>query len=290
MRGGQWQVLYLLRGLRESGVESILLARRNAPLFERASQEGFAVGAISPASVIREGRKADLVHAHDARSHTLALGVRRSPVVVARRVAFPVKRSLLSRFKYSFPRRFIAVSEFVRNGLLEAGVPGDRITVIPDGAAVPPLQARGDRVVSPLFRDPAKGTDLVRAAAELAGVEVTYSEDLIEDLTRARLFVYITYSEGLGSAAVQAMAAGVPVVASRVGGLPEVVEDGVTGLLVDNHADQIAAAMRTVLGNPLLASGFGAQGRLRFERLFTLPAVLGKTIEVYGEVIACGKS
>jgi starch synthase len=86
------------------------------------------------------------------------------------------------------------------------------------------------------------------------------------------------------------MAAGVPVVASRVGGLTEVVEDGVTGLLVENRAEQIAAAMNAILQNPSMAASFREQGRLRFERLFTLPIVVAKTIEVYKEVIACGRS
>ena len=45
------------------------------------------------------------------------------------------------------------------------------------------------------------------------------------------MFVYITESEGLGSAVLLAMAAGTPVIASRVGGLPEAIEDGVNGLL-----------------------------------------------------------
>src|SRR5262245_4857048 len=118
MRGGQWQVLYLLRGLREAKVESTLLARKGAPLFERASEEGFIVSALSPTSVIRESSKVDLMHAHDARAHILALAARGAPLIVARRVAFPVKRSFLSRLKYRFPQRFIAVSEFVRNGLV----------------------------------------------------------------------------------------------------------------------------------------------------------------------------
>ena len=290
MRGGQWQVLYLLRGLREAKVECTLLARSGTPLFKRTSEEGFGVSALSPASVIRESSKVDLLHAHDARAHTLALAARGAPLIVSRRVAFSVKRSLLSRLKYRFPLRFIAVSEFVRNSLVSAGVPCEKIKVVRDGAAVPQRRASGNRVVTPLFRDRAKGTSLVRDAAALAGVDVTYSEDLMSDLARACLFVYITHSEGLGSAAIQAMAAGVPVVASRVGGLPEVVDDGVTGLLVDNDPDKIAAAMNTILRDPMLAANFGDQGRLRFERMFTLPIMVGKTIEVYREVIACGKS
>ena len=290
MRGGQWQVLYLLRGLRESGWDSTLLARRQAPLYSRALEERFDVRPLSLVSVIREAGRADLVHAHDARSHTLALAARGTPLVVARRVAFPVRRSLLSRVKYQWPRRYIAVSEFVRRGLLEAGVSEDRITVIPDCAAVMACRAAVDLVVTPLFEDRAKGTGLVRAAAAMAGVDVRYSQDLAADLARARLFVYITYSEGLGSAVIQAMAAGVPVVASRVGGLPEVVEDGVTGLLVGNRAEEIAAAMKTILADPALAARLGAQGRQRCERLFALSAVVARTIQVYSEVIACGKS
>ncbi len=57
------------------------------------------------------------------------------------------------------------------------------------------------------------------------------------------MFVYITRSEGLGSAILLAMSAGVPVVASNIGGIPEIVVDGESGLLVENDAAQIAAAI-----------------------------------------------
>ena len=58
------------------------------------------------------------------------------------------------------------------------------------------------------------------------------------------LFLYITHSEGLGSAVLLAMAAGVPVIASNVGGLPEIVEHERTGLLTENTAQAIANAIR----------------------------------------------
>ena len=102
--------------------------------------------------------------------------------------------------------------------------------------------------------DPMKGDDLVRQAAALAGFQVQFSDNLERDLPSAGLLIYITRSEGLGSAALMAMAYGVPVVASRVGGLPEIVIDGETGILTSNEPEAIgdavirALALREVLG------------------------------------------
>ena len=70
------------------------------------------------------------------------------------------------------------------------------------------------------LEDPAKGRDLVERAAVAAGVPIVLSQDLNADLQNASLFLYISRSEGLGSAALLAMSLGVPVIASRVGGLP----------------------------------------------------------------------
>ncbi|MBE0477485.1 MAG: glycosyltransferase family 4 protein [Coriobacteriia bacterium] len=71
-------------------------------------------------------------------------------------------------------------------------------------------------------------------------------------------------SEGLGHSAMEGMALGVPVVASRVGGLPEVVEDGVTGLLVPpSDPNALAGAILTLLADPERARRMGEAGRVR---------------------------
>ena len=72
MRGGQWQVLRLMEGLAAAGVESTLLARAGAPLYDAARKQGWHVRAARPPRAIGCLRGHDLVHAHDARSHTLA--------------------------------------------------------------------------------------------------------------------------------------------------------------------------------------------------------------------------
>ena len=73
MRGGQWQVLYLLRELKRRGVDALLLCPRVSPLYEAAQAAGLAVRALRWFDVARLGSKFDLAHAHDARAHTLAL-------------------------------------------------------------------------------------------------------------------------------------------------------------------------------------------------------------------------
>jgi glycosyltransferase involved in cell wall biosynthesis len=282
MRGGQWQVLRLIEGLKAAGIESTLLAREGAPLYAAARQRGWTVQPLGLAKLLIESRRHDLVHAHDARSHTLGAVVRGRPLVVARRVAFPVG----SRWKYARAARYIAVSEFVKRVLIEGGVPPGKIAVVYDG--VPLLEpARGDAVLTLAnAADPAKGAPLAAEAARLADVALKPSANFEADLFGARLFVYVTHSEGLGSAALLAMSAGVPVVASRTGGLPEAVRDGETGLLVENDPPAIAAAIRRLLDDPALARRMGCAGRRAVETQFTVERMVGRTMEVYRQVLA----
>ena len=82
--------------------------------FKAAAAAGFRGRLGRLAIVARHVQEhADIVHAHDARAHTLAAIAARAPFVVSRRVAFPVKRSLLSQWKYRQAKRYLAVSQFV---------------------------------------------------------------------------------------------------------------------------------------------------------------------------------
>src|SRR5207302_9102945 len=90
MRGGQWQVLRLIAGLAAEGVQSTLLARKDAPLYTAARRQGWRVEPIGLTRAVMELRAHDLTHAHDARSHTLGTLLRGRPLVVSRRVAFAV--------------------------------------------------------------------------------------------------------------------------------------------------------------------------------------------------------
>jgi hypothetical protein len=282
MRGGQWQALRLMEGLAAAGVESTLLARRGGPLYEAARKGGWRVEPWGLARAMLLAGRHDLVHAHDARSHTLGAIASSGRLVVARRVAFPVG----SRWKYRRGRRYLAVSEFVKSVLVAGGVPEEKIAVVYDG--VPLLEtAHGARVVAPANAgDPRKGAPLAVEAAGLAGVEMKLSTDLERDLRDAAVFVYITHSEGLGSGALLAMSAGVPVVASNVGGLPEIIRHGENGLLVHNAAPTIAAAVRLLLDYPDFARSMGEAARRTVMERFTVDHMVRRTMEVYRQVLS----
>ena len=289
MRGGQWQVLRLMEGLATAGVESTLLARPGAPLFQAARARGWRVEAWGFSKAVRLARSCDVLHAHDARSHSLAM-LGGAPLVVARRVAFPLR----SRWKYRRAARFIAVSEFVKSVLVSGGVHEGKIVVVYDGVPVlePAIQGSCEpvarlRVLAPAnAADPRKGALLALEAARLACVPLQFSDDLERDLREASLFLYISHSEGLGSAALLAMSAGLPVVVSDIGGLREIVRHRVNGLLVENSAGAIAAAIRELVEKPDVARQLGCEARRTVEARFTCDLMVRGTKEVYREVLS----
>jgi hypothetical protein len=269
MRGGQWQVLRLVEGLAAAGVESTLLARPDAPLFTAARKQGWRVEPLGVTRALGCLRSHTLIHAHDARSHTLGAFLRGRPLVVSRRVSFPVG----SRWKYGRARRYLAVSEFVKQVLMEGGVPEAKISVVYDG--VPVLEVSHGKLVLGLEKD----------SALLAHMGLRMVTHLEEELPDAAILVYVTNSEGLGSGALLAMSAAVPVIASRIGGLGEVIRHGENGLLVENDEAAISGAIRTLLDHPELARQIGAAARRTVIERFTVDRMVASTLEAYRRVL-----
>jgi glycogen(starch) synthase len=127
--------------------------------------------------------------------------------------------------------------------------------------------------------------DLGDTVEFLGGVPM---HDVAAVLQRATVVVVPSrYEEPFGLVAVEAGLAGRPVVASRVGGLPEVVEDGRNGLLVpQDDPDALADAILTVLRNPGFAQRLGAEGRARAERDFGLDRHVTAYEELFLELLA----
>ena len=99
------------------------------------------------------------------------------------------------------------------------------------------------------------------------------------------IFVMSSVTEGLGTSILDAMACGKPVVAANVGGIPEVVVDGGTGLLVPpRDPDALAAAIARLLGNPTLRADLGAAGLKRVRDHFSAETMVRDTLRVYQRV------
>ncbi len=109
--------------------------------------------------------------------------------------------------------------------------------------------------------------------------------NLETELLTARMLVYVTSAEGLGSGALLGMSAGVPVIASRIGGLPEAIEDGINGLLIGNERDAAAVCVRRLEADPTEAARLGANARRTIEERFTVEQMVEDTIAVYRRIV-----
>lgn len=115
---------------------------------------------------------------------------------------------------------------------------------------------------------------------------------LVRILSNARVFVCPSRYEPFGLVNVEAMACGAPVVATAVGGIPEIVVDGETGFLVpvavdapERLAADLAAPINQLVRDPALARRFGAAGRQRVLEHFSWPAIAAETFNLYRKVL-----
>lgn len=107
-------------------------------------------------------------------------------------------------------------------------------------------------------------------------------------LGEADVFVLSSIAEGMPGAVLEAMASGLPVVATRVGGTGELVIEGETGTLVPaSDPDRLAAALNSYLLNEGLRLQHGRAGRSRVEDRFSLAAMLSTYATLYDELLAC---
>jgi glycosyltransferase involved in cell wall biosynthesis len=170
--------------------------------------------------------------------------------------------------RFSYPKDFVTLVQALAR--LPAG--SFRARVLGDGPDRPPIEAE-------IARHGLAG------AVELTG-EV---DDVAEQLAEADVFVLSSRSEGLPISVLEAMAAGLPVVASAVGGLPELVEEDETGTLVPaGDADALAAALQRLIEDPERRRRLGRAGRARAEARFDLPRFRDAHLDLYASLLGEG--
>jgi starch synthase len=119
--------------------------------------------------------------------------------------------------------------------------------------------------------------------------EMLPKSEVIQLLTHATVFACPSVYEPLGIVNLEAMACGTAVVGSRTGGIPEVVAEGETGLLVPpGEPEALAVALNALLGDPDRAQAMGQAGRKRAVAEFGWPAIAAQTAELYAELTHSG--
>jgi glycosyltransferase involved in cell wall biosynthesis len=132
---------------------------------------------------------------------------------------------------------------------------------------------------------------LERRARDLGIAERVRFAGLVDDpspyYARAGAFVMPSWAEGLSNALLEAMAFGLPVVATRIGGNVDLVEDGVNGLLVEpGDPDGLASALARVLGDEALAGRLGAAARRTVLDGYTMERAAERYLDLYRAALA----
>lgn len=244
------------------------------------------------------------------------------PVRIGSRRGFIETKGLqrLQRLAYAAAHRVVANSRAAAERLRVEGVPASKVEVIPNGVdplLFPPrdYSARPRRIAVVACLREEKRIDVLIAAAptilarypdaefliagdgtcrdqlvaqaRAAGVLDRFSflghrDDVPAVLAQADLFVLPSRSEAFPNSIIEAMAAGLPVVATDVGGIPELVADGWTGRLVPpgDHA-ALGGAILDLLDTPERAEEFGRAGRLKIERTYSFDRMVDQFETLY---------
>lgn len=152
---------------------------------------------------------------------------------------------------------------------------------------------RGGETACVIAGDGPLRAELAEQAKELGIEDEVRFPGFVQDvpgfLACLDIFVIPSVAEGLSITTIEAMAAGLPVVASRVGGLPELVSEGVTGCLVEpRNASALAEAILQMIGEPEKARMMGNNGRVLACRSFSNDAMISNTCKVYDQVLTSG--
>jgi glycosyltransferase involved in cell wall biosynthesis len=354
-RGGEQQTLYLLEGLEKRGHPVTLCVQRDAPLVERARDAGIDVlpmrmrGEADPvamarlAGVIRK-RRPEIVHCHTSHAHTLVAAAARlvsrrmrPRILLSRRVDFSIYRHSfigLNGFKYRLVDQIVAISERIRDVLLEDGLDASRIEVVHSGidptrfSVARPCDLRAEFgfpdttqvIVNVAYFADHKGQrflveaapKILRAcpetalllvgdgelrpalqalAAELGVAERVlfpgFRRDVPEILLGADLYAMPSLLEGLGTSVLDALVCGLPVVAARAGGIPEMIHHGENGLLVPpKDADALAEALIRLLKDPAECERFARAGPETVAERYTVDHMVEGNLRVYERLLA----
>jgi glycosyltransferase involved in cell wall biosynthesis len=350
-RGGEQQIAYLLDYSRSVGIDVHVLSRKGSPMSQWCaendipfSEAGFVNGLdVRTALKVRNlavKLSADAVHVHSGNGHSIAyLAIKigmGTPIIVHRRIDFPLKKSGPSLNKYNHPnvKAVICVSNAVRemvirsiedsskavkvyggvdfkqlsnpkqtSGFLkrEFGIESSKFIVANISALAPhkdyPTFLKAVKLYNQenqnchffIVGDGDLAEELKKMAAEMDIMHtVTFTgfrNDTRAILSEIDVFLTTSSREGLGTAVIEALYHGKPVIASKGGGIPELVRDGEEGLLCEiGAAECLSKALVKLLNDDELREKLGKQAHQRSLQ-FSSDAMGKGVVEVYHKVL-----
>jgi L-malate glycosyltransferase len=347
-RGGQRQVIELIKGLNKLGQRNILFCKASSEIAKKAHSLGIEVVTIPlkgewdllSAYELRshvKKEKLDILHTHTSHAHTLALlalvGVNTCKLVVSRRVDFHIRTYFSRKFKYgNRVDKIISVSAAIKRILIEDGVDPDIIipiksgfvsgsfdnidsgnslrkqlgfsdddTVVSTVAALAPHKAhyvllKAAKIVLaeyPEIKFVFAGEGDLRADIERhiksleLGDSVTllgFVEDIGSVYNASDIFAISSEEEGLCTSILDAMYFSLPVVATRAGGIPELVQDGINGYIVPvNDHISFAEKLISLIESPEKVHKMGMRSTDILKQN-TIENTILKTLDVYQEL------
>ncbi len=345
-RGGEQQIAYLYEELAKKTVEQWIFCVHESALANYCSQKKiphftyqkrFAANPFvsNQLKKICEKLKVDLVHLHDAHSHTIGfmsifLG-NKTPFILSRRVDFPVRESWLSHKKYNHPsiKRILSVSDKVQEILAPAILDKQKLQVVHSGIDLNRFQYANKGVLRKeygiskevkiignvaaiashkdyfTFVDTAEvllksntqliflmiggdGGEEALIKAYIAKKKLTdyfiytgFRKDIPEILPELDIFLFTSKEEGLGTSVIDALACGVPVVATEAGGIPEIIQSGINGFLAPvKNAAKLAEQVERLLVDAVVTEKVIQKGKTTVQQ-FSKERMAEKTYFIY---------
>ena len=345
-RGGEQQLAYLYEELNLRGVKQYLLCPKNSEIAKKGNSLGWNIiestkkMAIDPffarkVSLVCKQKKIDIVHAHDSHAHSFAVISasffgNKTPIVVSRRVDFPISKSSIRKYNHKNIKRIICVSDAVKSLIapdirnktilktIHSGIDLNRfsqirkkdkklhrefnipfnIPLIGNVSAIAPhkdyftfintaenLIKRNYNVkfliigTGPLEEEIKNYCKQKKLNEHI--IFTGFRKDIQEILPELDIFLITSKTEGLGTSILDAFACKVPVVATRAGGIPEIVQHEKSGLLANiKDANQLSKQVERILKGSISKDKI-ISGQQEILKNFTKSATAEKTLMEY---------
>lgn len=345
-RGGEQQLAYLFTELEKLNQNQVLIVNKNSELARHAKtnnwkhfglniRSGISLSFAKNIAKICKENNCTVLHPHDSKAHTQCILAHlffgcKTPIVLSRRVDYPISKSFFSKYKYNHPavKAIICVSDAIKNIMKKDLKNPEILKTVYDGIDFNKFQFEKSNQIRNEFK--ISDDELLIAniaaiseqkdyftfvnAAEIiiqSGIKAKFvifgdgpqKQEILEFINQKKLtnsiflagfrnnipeilpqidyLLFSSQNEGLGSSILDAFCAKIPVVATEVGGIPELITHKKTGLLAPvKNPKALAEQIIFYINNPQIKTEI-TENAFLFSRNFSYQKMAEETLKVY---------